>query len=67
MTFYVANNFDVLPDKLYEPFCVSKTVRESILDERVYGDCVISINHKDTMADLVELDMVNFDVILGMG
>ncbi|KAH0679464.1 hypothetical protein KY284_020549 [Solanum tuberosum] len=39
---------------------------KSILAERVYRDCVISINHKETMADLVELDMVDFDVILGM-
>ncbi|KAH0698695.1 hypothetical protein KY284_012910 [Solanum tuberosum] len=26
--------------------------------KRVYRDCVISINHKDTMDDLVELDMI---------
>ncbi|WMV07439.1 hypothetical protein MTR67_000824 [Solanum verrucosum] len=39
---------------------------ESILAERVYRDCVISINHKNSMADLIELDMVDFDVILGM-
>ena len=31
--------------------------------ELVYHDCVISINHKDTMAYLIELDMVDFDVI----
>ena len=66
VTPYVANKFDVIPEKLYEPFCVSTPVGESILAERVYRDCVISINHKDTMADLVELDMVDFDVILGM-
>ena len=34
--------------------------------ERVYRDCPISINHKNTMAYLVELEMVDFDVILGM-
>ncbi|KAG5575756.1 hypothetical protein H5410_055890 [Solanum commersonii] len=34
--------------------------------EIVYRDCPIFINHKSTMADLIELDMVNFDVILGM-
>lgn len=27
---------------------------KSILFERVYRDCVIFVNHKDTMADLVE-------------
>ena len=39
---------------------------ESILAEGVYRDCPISINHKNTMSDLVKLDMVDFDVILGM-
>nr|AAT39297.2 Gag-pol protein, putative [Solanum demissum] len=66
VTLYVANKFDVLPERLCEPFCVSTPVGESILAERVYRDCPDSINHKSTMADLVELDMVDFDVILGM-
>nr|AAV31186.2 Gag-pol polyprotein, putative [Solanum tuberosum] len=66
VTPYVAMNFDVLPEKLCEPFSVSTLVGESILADRVYRDYVISVNHKSTMVDLVELDMVNFDVILGM-
>ncbi|KAH0652537.1 hypothetical protein KY289_030215 [Solanum tuberosum] len=37
-----------------------------IPEERVYRDCPISVNHKGTMTDLIELDMVDFDVILGM-
>ncbi|KAH0757858.1 hypothetical protein KY290_021351 [Solanum tuberosum] len=36
----------------------------NVVTERVYRDCPVSINHKSTMADLVELDMVDFDVIL---
>ncbi|WMV09446.1 hypothetical protein MTR67_002831 [Solanum verrucosum] len=64
VTPYAANNFDVLPEKLCEPFYISTPVGESILAERVYCDCVISINHKNTMADLVELDMVDFDAFL---
>ncbi|KAH0709554.1 hypothetical protein KY284_010981 [Solanum tuberosum] len=66
VTPYVANKFDVLPEKLCEPFCVSKPVGEFFLADRVYRDCPVSVNHKDTMADLIELDMVDFDVILGM-
>ncbi|KAH0679031.1 hypothetical protein KY284_020116 [Solanum tuberosum] len=62
VTHYVADKFDILPERL----CVSTPVGESILAERVYRDCPVSINHKSTMADLVELDMVDFDVILGM-
>ena len=49
-----------------EPFYVSAPIGELILAKQVYRNCVIYINHKDTMADLVELDMVDFDVILGM-
>jgi len=63
---YIAMRFDIIPEQLFEPFSVSTHVGESIIVERVYRDCVISINHKDTMADLVELDMVDFDIILGM-
>ncbi|KAH0632967.1 hypothetical protein KY284_035753 [Solanum tuberosum] len=66
VTPYAANNFDVLLEKLCEPFCVSTPIVESILAKRVYHDCVISINHKNTIADLVELDMVDFEVILGI-
>nr|AAV31171.1 Putative polyprotein, identical [Solanum tuberosum] len=66
VTPYVANKFDVLLERLCEPFCVSTPVGESILAERVYCDCPVSINHKSTMADLVDLDMVDFDVISGM-
>ncbi|KAH0776371.1 hypothetical protein KY290_007782 [Solanum tuberosum] len=66
VTSYVAMNFNVLPEQLSESFSVSTPVGESILAERVYRDCPISVNHKSTMADLIELDMVDFDVILGM-
>ena len=66
VTPHVAMNFDVLLEQLLELFSVSTHVGESILADRVYRDCTISINHKSTMADLVELDMVDFDVILGM-
>ena len=66
VTPYVANKFDVLPERLCEPFCVSTPAGESILAERVYRDYPVSINHKSTMVDLIELDMVDFDFILGM-
>ena len=59
-------NFDVIPEQLSELFSVSTLGCESILVERVYRDCPISVNHKSTMADLIELDVVDFDVILGM-
>lgn len=62
----IANMFEIYLEKLCEPYCVSTHVGEPILVERVYRDYPISINHYNTMVDLVELDMVDSDVILGM-
>ena len=36
------------------------------MEESIYLGCPISINHKRTMDDILELDMVYFDVILGI-
>ncbi|KAG5614600.1 hypothetical protein H5410_014424 [Solanum commersonii] len=66
MTLYIAMRFDIIPEQLLKPFSVSTPSSESILAERVYRNCTISVNHNGTMADLVELDMVEFDVILCM-
>ena len=66
VTLYAAMNFDIIPEQLSEPFSESTHVGEFILGERVYRDCPIFVNHKSTMADLIDLDMVDFDFILGM-
>ena len=63
---YVSISFEISPEQLSEPFSVSTLVGESILTERVYHDCSIFVRHKSIMADLIELDMVDFHVILGM-
>lgn len=59
-------NFHVLPKQLSESFSISTPVGKSILAERVYQDCRIVINHKSTVVDVVQLDMVDLDVILCM-
>ena len=66
VTPYIENQFEIIHEKHSEHFYVSTPVGESILAERVYRDCLVSINHKNTMSDLVELDMIDFYVILGM-
>ena len=65
-TAYIALNFEIIHKNHSEPFSDSTTVGESILTDRVYRSCLVSINHKSTMGVLVELDMVYFDVILCM-
>ena len=59
-------NFEIIPEQLNKPFSVSMPIGESILAKKVYPDCLVSVSHKSTMAYLIELDMVDFDVILGM-
>ncbi|XP_070039477.1 uncharacterized protein [Nicotiana tomentosiformis] len=58
--------FGIEPEQLHEPFSLSTPVGESILAVRVYRNCVVTLHGRDTMADLIELGMVDFDVIMGM-
>ena len=63
---YDTMNFNVLPKNLLETFNVYTHGGESILVEIVYLYCTIYVNHKRSMDDLLQLDMVDFDVILGV-
>src|SRR5688572_31757088 len=58
--------FSVRPELLKDPFHISTPVGESVIARTVYRSCPISIFHKTIPCDLVELEMVDFDVILGM-
>ncbi|KAH0773630.1 hypothetical protein KY290_010767 [Solanum tuberosum] len=62
----VAMKFEILPEELVEPFSVSTPVGDSVVAKRVYRSCPISLSHKVTLVDLIELDMLDFDVILGI-
>ena len=41
-------------------------IGESIIVSRVYRNCPVFICDRRTQADLIELDMTDFDVIMGM-
>ena len=62
----VARKFERIPELLVKQFEVSTPVGESIIARRVYRNCIVTVCGRDTMADLVELEMVDFDVIMGM-
>ncbi|XP_070054063.1 uncharacterized protein [Nicotiana tomentosiformis] len=66
---YVSSYFSsylVVPrDSLSAPVYVSTLVRDSIIVDHVYRSCVITIGSLETSVDLMLLDMVDFDVILG--
>ncbi|XP_070054504.1 uncharacterized protein [Nicotiana tomentosiformis] len=66
VTLYVDTSFGIEPEQLHEPFSISTPIGESIMAARVYRDCVVTVYGRDTMADLIELGMIDFDVIMGM-
>lgn len=63
---YMASRFKNLLECSLKPFVVSTPIGKSILVERVYRDCVVSIHFRDTFTGLIELEMIDYDVILGM-
>ncbi|XP_070046641.1 uncharacterized protein [Nicotiana tomentosiformis] len=66
VTLYVAMEFGIEPKHLPEPFAVSTPVGESIVAAQVYRGCVVTVRGWDTVADHIELGIVDFDVIMGM-
>ncbi|XP_070017341.1 uncharacterized protein [Nicotiana sylvestris] len=66
VTPFVAMEFGIEPEQLHESFSVSIPVGEPITAAQVYRGCVVTVRGRGTMADLIELGMVDFDVIIGM-
>ncbi|XP_070014510.1 uncharacterized protein [Nicotiana sylvestris] len=66
VSFYFASYLVVSHDSLNAPIYVSTPVGDSIIVDRVYHSCVLTIGSLETSVDLLLLDMVDFDVILGM-
>ena len=57
---------DRQPTLIRSPILASTPLDESILVKYEYQNCEIEIGGKILMGDLNVLDMVDFDVILGM-
>ena len=66
VTTLVSGNFDVLPDVLIEHFLVCTPMGEPVVAKRVYRGCSVMIPNRVTLFDLVELEMFDFYIILGM-
>ncbi|WMV25494.1 hypothetical protein MTR67_018879 [Solanum verrucosum] len=56
----------MVTDVLLNYFYVSTPIGESIVAKGVYRNCPVSLSFRVTHIDLVELDMLDFNVILGM-
>ena len=63
---YFASGFDSVTEPLSMPIHVSTPVGDSLMVDQVHQSCVVIFAERDTLIDLVVLDMINFDVILGM-
>ena len=61
-----ATGFDLHCDLLDMPIRVSTPVGESVIVEKVYRSCLVTLVRCNTYVDLIILEMVDFDVILGM-
>ncbi|XP_070009788.1 uncharacterized protein [Nicotiana sylvestris] len=66
ITPFIARKFGMVPEILSDPFAVSTPVGESIIARRVYRGCTVAVCGRQTSADLVELEMLDFDVIMDM-
>ena len=62
----VSIKFDMISDVLGEPFSVSTPVGDSVVVNKVYNGCPISYYNRVTVVDLIELDMIDFYIILGI-
>ena len=58
--------FEVCVDMLLDPFPISTLINESTITELVYGNCHVSFSHRLTFVHLIDLDIFDFDVILGI-
>ncbi|XP_070010782.1 uncharacterized protein [Nicotiana sylvestris] len=65
ITLLVASKFGIKPE-LVKPFEVSTPVGDSMIAKRVYRGCMVVVHSQSIVADLIELDMVEFDVIMSM-
>ncbi|XP_070005626.1 uncharacterized protein [Nicotiana sylvestris] len=56
----------ISPDPLGTPVHVSTPVGDSVVVDQIYRSCVVTFCGFETRADLLLLDMIDFEVILGM-
>ena len=56
----------MVSEPLSVPLSISTPVGVALVVDRVYRCCLVTIQGCDTRTDLIELDMLDFDVILGM-
>ncbi|XP_069150444.1 uncharacterized protein [Solanum lycopersicum] len=66
VSIYFAPRLGMRSESLAEPVHVSTPIGEFLVMDQVLRSCLVTIQGYDTRADLIMLDMIDFDVILGM-
>ena len=66
VSYAFAKNHDKSPELLDFELSVSTPVSDTLMTNLVLKSCIICIEGRELLADLVLLDMQDFDVILGM-
>ena len=62
----ISMKFDILLDILIEHFLVSIPLGYLVVANRVYRKCHAVVPHRVTPYDMVELELFDFDIILGV-
>ncbi|KAF3680008.1 hypothetical protein FXO37_03563 [Capsicum annuum] len=57
----IAVNFEMSPEIIPEPILVCTPLGDSIVAQKVYKKCPVTVLHRVLLADLIELDIVDFD------
>ena len=67
---FISRTFAMHADKEMRPLdCIlvmATPVGNSLLAENVFRDCAVKVGNKDMVADMIVLDIYDFDAILGM-
>ncbi|XP_070007392.1 uncharacterized protein [Nicotiana sylvestris] len=63
---YFARHLGVPRDSLSSPIYVSTLVGASLIVDRLYRSCLVDLSGFETTTDLLFLNMVDFDIMLGM-
>ncbi|XP_075497334.1 uncharacterized protein LOC142534381 [Primulina tabacum] len=63
---WFAKKLGLKPESLTEPFRIATPTSKTIEAHEIHKDCKIGIANQTFSADLIQLVMVDFDIILGM-
>lgn len=66
MFLHLLGEFFLSAESLDWPYIVSTLLGECIVARRVYQGCTVEIVDCKTSFDILELEMVDFDIIIGM-